>query len=143
MNQLLVDLMAFREQALRLILDLSSTVIILLVSLIITYFTSMNYRLWVEQWYWHCFPFQVLTLYTVPNKLISRRIGLMLNSYGFLISLSHTLTDTRWRLKKLNKPCFLLCKQMGVCSVQQGSLISKCHDSCGNRCIVLVRSSRM
>lgn len=32
LNQLLLDLMAFREQALRLILDLSSTVITLLVS---------------------------------------------------------------------------------------------------------------
>lgn len=32
MDQLLLDLMAFREQALRLILDLSSTVITLLVS---------------------------------------------------------------------------------------------------------------
>lgn len=41
LDQLLLDLMAFREQALRLILDLSSTVITLLVSIMITSLSPM------------------------------------------------------------------------------------------------------
>ena len=43
MEQLLLDLMAFREQALRLILDLSSTVITLLVSFKPLLFTCKVY----------------------------------------------------------------------------------------------------
>lgn len=67
MYQLLLDLMVFREQALRLILDLSSTVITLLVSLNIVALLQCE-LLWcykdLENWFVH------LTLYEMHLALV-------------------------------------------------------------------------